>query len=328
MCRTAASATLLCAGWLAGAALAAPGSAASAAPDVARALASLDACTARLDRANDIGFARITSRCPDLTRQLHADGIDRWLPASWRDPQNDLSAGSLEELRTLLAHEHDLEAHPAGATPSLTKLRQVLTEIGASAQARSGLWQRLKSWLRNIAAARTEDDEPGWFARMVSRMGLPQTVLELATYAALAVLIALAVLVVLNEARVANLLGRRVSRTRAAADGTLTLQSQISAADVERAPLLERPRLLLELISERLARAPRRLALRSLTVRELIRGAALTDGEDQRRLSELALTTERVRYAADEVTAPELSSAVEAGQLLLEHLSVRTSAPA
>ena len=291
-----------------------------------RALASIDACTARLDRANDIGFARIAARCPDLSRQLHADGIDRWLPASWRDPQNDLSAGSLEELHTLLAHE--LGARPAGATPSLTRLRQVLTEIGASGQARGGLWQRIKSWLRNIAAARTGDEEPGWLTRMVSRIGLPQTVLELATYAALAVLIGLAVLVVLNEARVANLFGLGVRPMQQAESATPALPSRLSAADVQRAPLRERPRLLLELISERLAATPRRLALRSLTVRELIRSTALADEPDQRHLHELALTAERVRYAAGEVGVEQLSSAVAAGQSLLDHLSAASGTSA
>src|ERR1700754_1566915 len=65
----------------------------------------IDACVARLDPQLDIGYDRIAARCPDLMRQLETGAWAPWLPRGWKEPGNDLSAGSLKEFRELVARE-------------------------------------------------------------------------------------------------------------------------------------------------------------------------------------------------------------------------------
>src|SRR3569833_3488934 len=64
-----------------------------------------DACVARLDPQLDIGYDRIAARCPELMRQLEAGAWAPWLPRGWKESGNDLSAGSLKELRELVTRE-------------------------------------------------------------------------------------------------------------------------------------------------------------------------------------------------------------------------------
>src|SRR5688572_21758894 len=91
---------------------------ASASTDVATqaALKAIDTCLPRLDPQIDIGYERIAARCPDLPRRLRQSSLAAWLPGSWQDPGNNLSAGSLAELRVLAMRE--LGAQAAGAAPS------------------------------------------------------------------------------------------------------------------------------------------------------------------------------------------------------------------
>src|SRR5690606_33404911 len=70
-----------------------------------RALEALNECIPRLDSQLDVGFERISARCPNLAGQLEATGWSAWLPAGWKERGNDLSAGSLRELRVLIRRE-------------------------------------------------------------------------------------------------------------------------------------------------------------------------------------------------------------------------------
>src|SRR5688572_3370644 len=73
-------------------------------------LAAIDTCIAQLDAALDVGYERIAARCPRLGRSLEQSGWAQWLPRGWKEARNDLSAGSLAELRTLVARELDASA--------------------------------------------------------------------------------------------------------------------------------------------------------------------------------------------------------------------------
>ena len=74
-------------------------------------------------------------------------------------------------------------------------------------------------------------------------------------------------------------------------------------SDVERAPLAERPRLLLELIAAKLTDLKRLPPAGAFTVRELTRAAQLAARKPiARACTELALTAERARYADDGVS--------------------------
>src|SRR5437879_13923181 len=96
------------------------------------ALIAIDSCVRQLDPDVDIGYERIATRCPDLARRLDKADWSAWLPRSWRQPDNDLSAGGLQELRVLVARE--LAAHPSVRTPRVERLTAVLSDLDQGAQ--------------------------------------------------------------------------------------------------------------------------------------------------------------------------------------------------
>ena len=92
--------------------------------------------------------------------------------------------------------------------------------------------------------------------------------------------------------------------------------------DVQRAPVLQRAGLLLELLVARLAEGSRVRSVRGLTVRELTRAVQLPDEADRERLLVLARTAERMRFGRVEVSGAEIAAAVEGGRVLLERIGV------
>jgi hypothetical protein len=94
--------------------------------------------------------------------------------------------------------------------------------------------------------------------------------------------------------------------------------------DIERAPLSDKPRLLLELIVRRLSDRGYLPPAGALTVRELTKAARLPEPDDRTRLSELALAAERVRYSAGEIESEALDGSVARGRELLDHLDAGT----
>src|SRR4051812_2967161 len=75
----------------------------AAEPDsLALARKAIEDCTPRLDTQVDVGFDRIAQRCPGLAQALEQSGVEQWLPQGWKETRNNLSAGSLKELRSLV----------------------------------------------------------------------------------------------------------------------------------------------------------------------------------------------------------------------------------
>jgi len=282
-------------------------------------LTALDACRGRLDRELDVGYARIAARCPDLARQLAADDAARWLPQGWQDANNDLSAGSLEELRTLIARERAVRAQrPA---PSVQRLHEVFAELGERAQQRSGLWARFSAWLRQVLAPEADPGEPGFLGHLLNRIGMRERVVEFIAYAALALVVALAVFVGWQELRAAGAARRRV---RASSGGPCSRglgAERVTLAYVERAALEQRPRLLLALVLDELTRHERLPPPGALTTRELLRAAELAEPVDHERLGALAAVAEDLRFAAAPVPASRLQAGLAAGRALLERLA-------
>jgi hypothetical protein len=283
------------------------------------AIKAIDACLPRLDPQIDVGYERIAARCPDLARRLRQSTLGAWLPRSWQDPGNNLSAGSLAELRVLAVRE--LNAASAGTAPSVERLRAVLTEIGHAARERPTLWSRFKVWLRRVMANREAQQDAGWFTRAIGRVGLPQTVIELVTYVALAAVIGLAALILVNELRAAAGVWRgrvRLSARKVYDDVPQTMP--LTRESLEGAPPAEKIRLLFELITTWLMRTKLLPPARSLTHRELTRAAKLEDAEDRRRLQELARFAEAVRYRPGAASTEELNTAFDSGRVLLDRL--------
>jgi len=283
------------------------------------AIAAIDACTARLDAQVDIGYDRIAARCPGLARTLEQSGWAAWLPQGWKEPRNNLSAGSLMELRTVVARETAtrITAH----TPRVERLKEVLTGLGPTGAERRGAWSRFKRWMRDIFDQQQNPLGQGWLDRMVSRVGISDTVMEIVTYIALAAMVVLAFIVVLNELRAAGVLDRR--RRRAASDAEfsgISARAHPTWRDVEAAQPMDRPGLLLGLVIRELMAKRRLPPAAAFTVRELTSAAHLSDEADRNRLAELALTAERARYAESAVPLSVLEDALRKGRELLDHL--------
>jgi hypothetical protein len=288
----------------------------------ADALPAVDACVGRLDPELDIGYDRIAARCPELVKQLDHGAWAAWLPRGWKEPGNDLSAGSLKEFRELV--ERESAASDSARAPDIRQLKSLLHGLAGTSTA--GWWARFKSWLRSILETREEPADDSWFTRMVSHVGVPQSLRQLIAYAALTLVVLLAGIIVINEVRAAGLLPRRgeVSRRRRGVRDTRT--SHLAWSDIERAALPDKPRLLLELIARRLSDRGHLPPAGALTVRELTKAAQLPEPGDRARLSELALVAERVRYSARDLESATLDESVARGRELLDRLDASTPA--
>jgi hypothetical protein len=287
-------------------------------PSVESLVAIIDACRERLDPQIDIGFERIVARCPDLARRLEQNELAAWLPEGWKDTGNNLSVGSLHELAVLMRRE--IATHSSRPAPSVQHLHVVLSEIGQAPERRNSLWKRMRLWMNKVLPSNDEPGDTGWIPRMISRIGLPQTVIEIVSYAALASIIALGLLILANELRVAGLFRRRMDRAAVESVDTVPMAAQMCWCDVERAATVDKPRVVLELVVDRLTRAHLLPPARSLTHRELTRAVRLSNAKDQERLQALALTAERMRYAAATTDLAEVEAAVAGGRVILRSL--------
>jgi hypothetical protein len=285
------------------------------------AAAAIDACLRRLDPDFDVGYERIASRCPDLSRRLQESGWSAWLPRDWQQPGNSLSPGSLIELRVLV--ERELATRSSQQKPEVAHLRPLLAGLRGDEPEREGWWGRLKAWMREVFERRAPTDEDSDLSRLVAAMGMSQTVIELVSYGALGIVVALAVLIVSNELRAAGVFPRSARRTAVGVSSDVRgvePRSAPSWREIEGVELQQRPALLLQVIVGRLAEQDRFLLSRGLTVRELIRAARLLDESNRERLARLAGIVEALRFSAAPVAEVEIARALQNGRELLDRL--------
>jgi len=280
---------------------------------------AIDDCTPLLDAQVDVGYDRIAARCPGLAQALERSGIEQWLPQGWKEKRNNLSVGSLTELRSLM--DRELATHTNGRRPRVERLNEALAGLGVQHQRDNSTWLRFRKWLRDLLERRDRSDNEDWFDRMVHRVGLSDAIGEIVTYVALGAMVLLALIVVLNELKAAGLLGRRAKAADEERNTDLASARPLpTMSEIERAPLLERPRMLLELIAARLTAIRRLPPAAAMTVRELSRAVNLDGTQDRERLATLAGAAERARYAAGGVTTATLESACADGRELLDRV--------
>jgi hypothetical protein len=296
-------------------------------------LHAIDACVLRLNPDVDIGYDRVAARCPALVRRVNESGASAWLPRDWQRAGNDLSAGGLKELRQLLASELiTVGGDRRSRAPDVERVHDVLASLARSDGERSGWWARTKAWLRGVFATGEPAGEEGWLARMVGESGPSQAVIEIFSYVALGLVAVLAVVIVGNELRVGGvfpgLIGGLRRRFAVLSDAPVVSgRERLTWDDVERAPVLRRAGLLLELLVAQLAEGARLRSARGLTVRELTRTAQLEDEADRERLLGVARTAERVRFSGVEVSEDEIAAAVDGGRVLWERIGARGRGP-
>jgi hypothetical protein len=277
------------------------------------ALAVIDACIHQLDPRLDIGAARIAERCPDLAPVVASGPWAAWLPADWDKPGNELSAAGLAELRTLLTRQPPV---PGVRAPRVARVGAALAALNLDEQARRGWWARFKQWLREVFTPRPQSRDAGWLRRIFGDEPLSQAALEAIGWSAMALVVAVAAAIIVNELRVAGLLGRRRPRSAQGRGDQDDVQA-LTLREVEEASPAQQPRLLLELIVARLHAQQRLPPARALTVHELARAARLPREVDRERLEVLAATCEQIRFADCEVPAAMLALAIVRGREVL-----------
>jgi hypothetical protein len=286
---------------------------ASAADDPA--LAAVEACRAKLDPHNDVGLERIEKRCPGLVGILEKAPWHDLLPGDLRARRDELSAESLRALVELVrAANRDDVARDA---PRIEDLAPVLSGLGTQGQEGASRWERFKRWLKEKLERRTKDeDEDSWLEELGREFETSEGVARAITYAGYAFLAALVFLVIVSELRAAGLLGgtrREALRT----DPRTGWRRRLQLADVSRAPLADRPGLLLRLLGEALTRAHRLPAAEGLTASQIARHARLDDESDRTELERVAATADAVRYSPRRPDDRSLESATGTARSLL-----------
>jgi hypothetical protein len=300
----------------------------AAAPPCARArdaVQAIDECVARLDTALDVGYARIAERCPELTPALSQSRWAPWLPADWQRPNNQLSATGLTELRALLVRA-TAPSVAARAPPRTERVAAVLAAATHSDANEGNWWLRFKDWLHRILASRTQADS-GWLSRLLAEINLSGGTVQLIGWGAFALVVALAGGILLNELRIAGVLGRGAGRASGAAAPAARSRQGLTLTEIDRAAPDEQPALLLELIAMRLAAQERLPPARALTARELGRRARLPDESARVYLTELVNVCERVRFSGQRVAGASLAAALRSGRALLAALDASPCAP-
>jgi hypothetical protein len=231
----------------------------------------------------------------------------------------------LREFRALVDREGGADELTPALAPDVRNLQPILAALAESRN--ENAWSRFKSWLRSILERREQPTDEGWFSRMVSHVGVSQSVIRLITYGALAAVVLLAGVIVVNEVRTAGLFPKRRSATRRRRELAAAGAAGASWRDIEQAQLRDRPRLLLELIVRRLSDRGFLPPAGALTVRELTRTVRLTEADDRSRLADLALASERVRYSAQGSAAVDLDEPIARGRELLDRLDGSAADP-
>ena len=275
----------------------------------------IEACRARLDPRVDVGIERVQKRCPEL---LPALAISPWrdlLPHDLRARREEISADSLRAMAELLRQANT--AGPTRTAPRQDLLGPVLAELGE--QGREGVtrWERFKRWLKQKLENRKDDDEAGWLEKWSRQFRTSEGVARALTYAGYASLAALVLFVIWGELRAAGLLGG-VRRAARRANPAAEWRRRLMLADVNAAPLADRPGMLLRLLGEALTRARRLPAAEGLTARAIARRAELDSAEERAELERIAATADDIRYADRRLADATLEGAVAAAKTLLE----------
>ena len=268
-------------------------------------------CAANTE-ADATGLDTLDTQCTGLRAALDEIGAGDWLSTMQRA---DLTPQGLTEIIRLAERYRGV---PPGAQPAdPADLAPILSSLDDDRRERPlGVLDRLKKWLRSLLEQQA--DSGAWLAQWLDDFEMSRGVTLAIVYGLAALVVISALGIVFNELRAAGVLGERSRRSASGMAGVLT-GAQTAAptlADIEAAPLHERPSLLLRLVVASLMGAGRLTAERSLTHRELVSRARLDDADQREHLARLASTAERIMYSGSTPADGDVDRAIEAGRAL------------
>lgn len=293
-------------------------SAAFAADDPA--LRTVEACRARLDARTDVGIERIQKRCPELLPALASAPWRDLLPQTLRERREEITAESLRALVELVRQSRDGVARREA--PTRDRLEPVLADLGDKGEQGVTRWERFKRWLKDKLENRQEDDDSGWLEKMARQFKTSEGVAQFITYTGYAMVGVLVAFVIGSELRAAGLLGG-VRRAGSRANPAAEWRRRLLLADVAKAPLAERPGMLLKLLGEALTRAQRLPAADGLTATAIAERARLDSPDEREELRRVGATAEAVRYGAASPPDADIEGTVATARALLESFTRR-----
>ncbi len=283
------------------------------------AVKAIEECVDRIERRQGEaapGLKEIETQCPELRKVLERSPIAAWLPEEWWGPL--LTTESLLQLRDHAAIESlDREARTLDTTGMLA----ALASLGEDAHDQVSWWDRLREWLRSRLQS-DSPEPPRWLLKWLDELAEHRTALRIIGYCLFALIVLSAALIVLNELRAAGVFGASWRRQSRFADTLVSPGSAhaLTLSDVERSDPINRPSLLLALLTAALATRDNRTVDASFTHRELAARVELHDDSQRSAFGRLLRCAERVRYAGTLPTRAEIDEAVTGGRRLLESL--------
>ncbi len=279
------------------------------------ALRTVEACRARLDARVDIGIERIQKRCPELLPALASAPWRDLLPRTLRERREEITAESLRALEELVRQSRDGTSRREA--PSRARLEPVLADLDDKSEQGATRWERFKRWLKDKLENRKDDDDSSWIEKMARQFKTSEGVAQFITYSGYAMVGVLVSFVIWSELRAAGLFGG-VRRASARANPAAEWRRRLLLADVAKAPLAERPGMLLRLLGEALTRAQRLPAADGLTATAIAERARLDSAVEREELRRVGATAEAVRYAAASPPDADLEGTVVTAKALLE----------
>lgn len=304
---------LLCCGLMTSGSI---GAAPAAAPtqDLA---AGIEQCRQQLRPLDDVGFARIAARCPELAAQFRSSSLAPWLPGGWNEAHNDLSAGGLTELLRLQRQwqEHARDTLPAARPEAL---RSLVADLKLQQSEHNSLWKRLRSALRGLLERQDAPKrESGSFRDWLKRHGFGDDAWSNAQWVLLGLLGLLVLRVLWSELAALGWRRRRPAAQRAPANGGASVPTP---SEIEAAPLPRQPGLWLALLADLLARQRLLRRAPALTASEVANQAPVNEASLREQWQLLAEVADPARFAAQPPSPSLLQRASAAGRALLAGL--------
>jgi hypothetical protein len=262
-------------------------------------------CAGR-EHASEVGLTALEQACPGVTAALERQGD---LALLSHDQVEQLSANGLRQLQ-LLREEFTATDHDARKQLTTNSLRKILANLQQESRREQPLswFQRFMRWLRELRGdsghhrrSWFEDFEPSERALQITRWILIATV------------VVLALAVVINELRAAGVLRKRRARAAGISAVNIPLAAQDSQQNIEDAPLIERPAVLLRMIVSELTRSGLLRSDRSLTHRELSDRASFASDTQRAAFGRLSALAEALLYGRGSIPAADIDATVREG---------------